>query len=104
MNDLRFDVYGKRIAVQRAGTGWTCFLLGSDGKCRPAHDLVIPAFVAEDGAPDGWHDHSDRLRARTGISHAPTNCWICSAGLTCRDGLRRRSGRPRQVAFGLAGN
>ncbi len=47
MNDLRFHVYGKWIAVQRTDTGWTCFLMGSDGKRRPAHDLVIPAFVTE---------------------------------------------------------
>ena len=48
MNDPQFDVYGKRIAVQRMDTGWTCFLLGSEGKRRPANELVIPAFVTDD--------------------------------------------------------
>jgi hypothetical protein len=48
MNELRFDVYGRRIAVQPVPSGWKCFLLGADGKRRPAPDLVVPAFISED--------------------------------------------------------
>jgi hypothetical protein len=44
---LAFDVFGKRMAVERAPEGWQLFRVGSDGKRSPA-EVSIPAFVAED--------------------------------------------------------
>ncbi len=46
MTVWRFDVFGTRVAIERRGPGWTAFLLGADGKRRPA-DFQIPDFVAE---------------------------------------------------------
>lgn len=50
MSELRFDVYGQVIAIVGGGTapgGWRPFVVGADGKRRPA-DFVVPDFVAED--------------------------------------------------------
>lgn len=44
--ELRFEVYGRRIAVGRCGDDWAAWDLGADGKRRPA-DFQIPRFVAE---------------------------------------------------------
>lgn len=44
---LRFDVFGKRVGVERTPGGWITYWLGNEGKRRPA-EFVIPDFVAED--------------------------------------------------------
>jgi hypothetical protein len=36
MTELRFDVYGQRVAVQRTADGWQAFVLGTEGKRRRA--------------------------------------------------------------------
>lgn len=46
MAELRFDVFGTRIAVERRGEAWVCHVLGAEGKRRPA-DFQIPDFVAD---------------------------------------------------------
>ena len=46
MAELRFDVFGKLIAVAKTSAGWTTYLLGQDGK-RTAADIVVPAFIEE---------------------------------------------------------
>lgn len=43
----RFDVFGKLIEVSRGKAGWQVIHLGSDGKHRAAHDVVIPSSVAD---------------------------------------------------------
>jgi hypothetical protein len=48
MSESRFEVYGRRIAVQSTESGRKCFLLGADGKRRPAPDIVVPDFVPDD--------------------------------------------------------
>jgi hypothetical protein len=48
MSELRFEVYGRRIAVQSTETGRKCFLLGEEGKRRAAPDIVVPDFVLDD--------------------------------------------------------
>ncbi len=48
MDELRFEVYGRLIAVKPMDPGWKCFLLGTDGKRRHVLDIVIPEFIAED--------------------------------------------------------
>ena len=43
---IKFNVFGKRVHIERSGTGWRAFYPGSDGKRRAA-DFVIPPDVAE---------------------------------------------------------
>jgi hypothetical protein len=45
--EMRFDVFGRHIAVRKKDGAWECFLLGADGKRREMN-LVIPAFVPEE--------------------------------------------------------
>jgi hypothetical protein len=44
---LVFDVFGRRMAVERTAEGWKLFRLGPEGKRSPA-EVEIPAFVAAD--------------------------------------------------------
>jgi len=44
MQELRFQVYGTRMAVVRLPSGWQAFVLGPDGKRRPAA-LAVPDFI-----------------------------------------------------------
>ena len=47
MKEHRFNVFGHLLAVRRtAGGGWTTYLLGVDGKRRPA-GIVVPSFIDE---------------------------------------------------------
>jgi hypothetical protein len=39
---LSFDVFGRRIDVERSASGWAAFVPGNDGKRRPAQ-IVIPS-------------------------------------------------------------
>lgn len=43
---IRFDVFGRRMVVERRDGGWLAFYPGNDGKRRPA-DFVIPPDVAD---------------------------------------------------------
>ena len=47
MDRLRFDVFGREIAVERTRSGWRPLLVGSEGKSRPA-DFEIPSALSED--------------------------------------------------------
>jgi hypothetical protein len=47
MKTYKFDVFGRQVLVLRTEHGWSAFDTGPEGKRRPAHDLVIPASVAE---------------------------------------------------------
>ena len=44
---LRFQVFGTLVGIERRGATWAAFLLGPDGKRRPA-GFVVPEFVTED--------------------------------------------------------
>ncbi|MDD2701443.1 MAG: hypothetical protein PHH36_09420 [Sideroxydans sp.] len=44
---LRFNIFGMQIAVVGAPGKWSAFLLGDDGKRRPA-DFIVPHELAED--------------------------------------------------------
>ena len=44
--DIRFNVFGRIVAVAATATGWQPFHVG-DGTRRPA-SFVIPDFIAED--------------------------------------------------------
>ena len=36
------------MRVDRSESGWSTFFLGSDGKSRPADEIVVPAHITED--------------------------------------------------------
>lgn len=43
---LRFNVFGRIIAVEREGALWQAYAVGADGKRSPAA-FVIPDFIEE---------------------------------------------------------
>lgn len=45
--ELRFDVFGRRMAVRDDGRGWRVYVLGTEGKRRAA-DVVIPPGLEAD--------------------------------------------------------
>jgi hypothetical protein len=45
---LRFDVFGRRIDVERTAEGWAAFVPGADGKRRRAQISIPPEFKAEE--------------------------------------------------------
>ena len=47
MKTLRFDVFGRDMAIVKTENGWQAFYLGSEGKRRPAKDIIVPADIAE---------------------------------------------------------
>lgn len=61
MKTLVFDVFGKRMLVERRGDQWLLFELGGDGKRRPA-DVVIPGGLGEHELAvylgDLFHEHA----------------------------------------------
>jgi hypothetical protein len=47
MKSLKFDVFGRRVLVVGSENGWSVFYLGTEGKRRPAWDIVVPDSVSE---------------------------------------------------------
>lgn len=47
MAELRFNVFGRLVAIVGQPGGWTAFLLGPEGKRRPA-GFVVPGFLAQE--------------------------------------------------------
>jgi len=47
MPTLKFDVFGRVVIVSRVGEVWKAYYSGSEGKRRPATDIVIPASIDE---------------------------------------------------------
>ncbi len=47
LKSIKFDVFGRGILVAEKEAGWQVFYLSSDGKKRPARDLVVPAEISE---------------------------------------------------------
>lgn len=46
---MRFNVYGKLVVeLVRENGGWLAHYLSSDGKRRPAHDVVVPPDTPPD--------------------------------------------------------
>ena len=43
---IRFNVFGRVIAVRRDGDSWQAYAVGSDGKLGQA-GIVVPDFIAE---------------------------------------------------------
>ena len=44
---VKLDVFGRLMLAERTATGWQLFDLGSDGKRRPAKDIVVPDFISD---------------------------------------------------------
>jgi len=44
MPEYRYHVFGRQIAIVACGDGWEAFVLGPDGKRRPA-EFVVPHFI-----------------------------------------------------------
>jgi len=53
MMRLKFNVFGKRVAVERRADAWRVFYLGVEGKRRPAEDIRIDA----DADPDAMRGY-----------------------------------------------
>jgi hypothetical protein len=45
---VEFDVFGRRVLVERTPEGWRALYPGPEGKRRTATDLVIPPEMAEE--------------------------------------------------------
>jgi hypothetical protein len=45
---LRFDVFGRRIDVERNEENWVAFVPGTDGKRRPAQIAIPPELNADE--------------------------------------------------------
>jgi hypothetical protein len=45
---LRFEVFGRRIDVERTADGWTAFVPGDDGKRRLAQIAIPPELKSDD--------------------------------------------------------
>jgi len=48
MKSIKFSVYGRDILVVDNDSGWTAFYPGTEGKRRPATDIVIPPDLPEE--------------------------------------------------------
>ena len=66
---MEFDVFGRRVIVERHGNAWLAFEPGGDGKRRAAQDSVIPADLPEDGIAQYLGDlcHEDASPSRPDV-------------------------------------
>jgi hypothetical protein len=59
---LRFEVFGQVMLVERLGGEWRLFRFGGDGKRSPLTDAVIPDWIEEDELAvylaDLFHEHA----------------------------------------------
>ena len=51
----RFNVFGRIIAIERVGDAWATYLMGNEGKRRPA-GLAIPSDVTHAELPQYLYD------------------------------------------------
>lgn len=42
---MQYKVFGRKFEILEVDGNWKVFLLGGDGKKRPAQDIFIPSFV-----------------------------------------------------------
>lgn len=77
MTRLEFDVFGHRLLVKRVDERWVALYPGSDGKHRPADDILIPPDI-----PD-----AELERHLTDLCHE----WASPghSEVRCRIGVRR---------------
>jgi len=74
---LYFDVFGRKIGIEREGDQWVTSELGPEGKSRPAR-VGIPPWIEEDGLlrflADLFHESATASRPDVlflGSSEAP---------------------------------
>jgi len=47
MKTLTFDVFGRNVLIVETESGWQAYYQGSEGKRRPARDIILPSDLAE---------------------------------------------------------
>lgn len=56
-----FNVFGRIMAIERAGSAWRCFVVGADGKRSPAQLAVPSELTCDELAPylyDIYHENA----------------------------------------------
>jgi len=47
MKTLKFDVFGRDVAIVKTESGWQAFYTGSEGNRRLARDIIVPSIIEE---------------------------------------------------------
>jgi hypothetical protein len=47
MGEIHFNVFGRLVAIVGTAGHWSAFILGPEGKRRPA-EFIVPNFLAEE--------------------------------------------------------
>jgi len=47
MTTIKLNVFGYPVLIENRGGEWAAYSLGTEGKRRPADDIVIPASIGE---------------------------------------------------------
>ncbi len=53
---MKLDIYGRIFEVVRKDQRWFVFILGNEGKKRPADNIFIPSHVVETDVIDYLED------------------------------------------------
>ncbi len=53
---MKLDIYGRIFEVVRKNEKWVVFILGNEGKKRPADNIFIPSNIIEDEMIDYLED------------------------------------------------
>ena len=74
MHALRFNVFGRIVAISGESGSWQAFYPGNDGTRRLA-DFVIPNDITEDGLAEYLADlfHEDATPRRNTVQRLPSN-------------------------------
>jgi len=72
MDEFRFKVFRRLVAVRGAPGAWHAFYLGGDGKRRPA-DFIVPGELEEDELAAWLADlfHEDATPGRDSVVRMP---------------------------------
>jgi len=54
---LEFDVFGRRVLIEREERGWRAYYPGPDGKRRAAVDVMLPPDLTENDLARHLADH-----------------------------------------------
>lgn len=47
MSSIKFDLYGRTVIATQNEFGWKVYYAGTDGKRRPATDIIVPSDITE---------------------------------------------------------
>lgn len=72
MTELRFNVFGKLVAIRGRAGAWEAFYPGPDGKRRPA-DFIVPDDIAEQDIQEYLADlfHEDATPRNHSVTRLP---------------------------------